>query len=171
MKKIVLLPVFLLLFSSVVFGQTTEKDAKAIAEKIQLLVQNLEFPAGAGPADGTPVKICIIGASPVTTLLKELAGSSSVLFEVTAVSPSDDLKEYHIVYNSSTEISSLPNVLKQVGGAKILTLSSAKDFARYGVMVNLAKEDSDFKYEINTMVLDGVGIKIDSSILNKAVKI
>ena len=48
MNKIVLLPVFLLIFTSAIFGQTTEKDAKAIAEKIQQLVQNLEFPAGAG---------------------------------------------------------------------------------------------------------------------------
>ena len=171
MNKIVLLPVFLLIFTSAIFGQTTEKDAKAIAEKIQQLVQNLEFPAGAGPADGKPVKICVIGDSPVTPLLKELAASSNVPYEVTAVSKTDDLKIYHIVYNPSSEISSLPNVLKQVGGSKILTLSSAKDFARYGVMVNLSKENSDYKYEINTMVLDGVGIKIDSSILKKAVKI
>ena len=77
-------------------------------------------------------------------------------------------------FDETVEVSAvgfLPEFLKGVGAGKILTVSTGKDFARYGVMVNLSKDGSNFKYEINTMVVDGAGLKIDDSILKSATKI
>ena len=172
MKKntLILIFVLLLLFTSSVFSQASEADSKAIAQSILDLVTKATWPKGSGPADG-PVKICVVGDSPVKGSLDALAASTSKPVEIIQASVTDDLSSFHVAYNPSSELGSLAKILKGVGAAKVLTVSSAKDFARYGVMVNLAKDGGKFKYEVNTMVLDGSGIKIDDGILKKATKI
>lgn len=171
MKRIILSVFFVFMFMTTVFSQTSEADASDIANKIVDLAKSTKWPAGAGPVNGAPVKICLVGDTPVKGELEKLATTTSVAIEITTAT--DNLSAYHIVYNPSSELSSLAAVLKQVGSAKTLTVSSAKDFARYGVMVNLLKETgkSEITYEINTMVLDGAGIKLDPNIIKKATKI
>lgn len=170
MKRTMLTSLILLLFLSSTYAQVAASDAKAVAQSIVDLVSTTTWPSGAGPGEGA-VKVCIVGDSPVKASLEELASSSSKSLEISQAALGDDLSAYHVVYNPSGEIASLAKVLKGVGGAKVLTVSTGKDFARYGVMVNLSKDGSKFKYEINTMVVDGAGLKIDDKILSSATKI
>ena len=170
MKKLFILSIAFVLCFSTGFSQITSADAQAAAESIVELISKTTWPGASSPGEGA-VKICVIGDTPVKGALEGLTADAKRPFEVTQVALGDDLSGYHLAFNPSGEISSLAKVLKAVGGGKVLTVSAGKDFARYGVMVNLNKDGGSIKFEINTMVLDGSGIKIDDSILKKATKI
>ena len=59
--------------------------------------------------------------------------------------------------------------MKQASKAKLVTISSAKDFAKYGVMINFVDEGSKVKVQINKMVLDEAGVKLGSKIMKDAI--
>ena len=119
------------------------------------------------------MKIGIINDNQLTQKLNEEGATSSKKYEATALTASDDLTGFHIVFTSSQELKHLAGFLKQVGSKSICTVSNAKDFARYGIMVNFFVPDgkSDINYEVNQMVMDGAGIKLTSGFAKKAIKI
>lgn len=166
MKRIILLLFVLAFFSTSTFGENESEKAELIIK----FVENLEWTQN-GPNGSIPVVVGVFEAEGLTAALKEKSSTSSRTLEIKALTEADDVSGCHLVFTSAKELADLAKFLKKVSKTKAVTISNAKDFARYGVMINLVDEGTKVSYEINTMVLDGAGVKLDSKILKNATKI
>ena len=146
------------------------------AEFIADLINKVDFDQAGDRHDTGRVLIYVVGESQVGTKLQEFAAGESgekKSIEVELVSINDDLGKADILFLSSDDLGDLARVLKKVNGTHTLTVSDAADFARYGVMINFVEEDgsSKVKLEVNRVVLDNVGAKLDSDLLKEAILI
>lgn len=74
----------------------------------------------------------------------------------------------HILYISVTEQSNYINILKSIEGKTILTLSSIKNFANRGGMIELAIKNDGVSLRINLGMTRKSNIVIDSDLLGFA---
>lgn len=162
MKKhlVIIFSVFMFIFITAV----SANEAK-IAESIIDITNNLEWSSN-GPQAGQKIILGVVGDSPVNAELERLASAHPIEIRIKAFT--DDMSDCHVVYTSTTDLKDLAKVLKQAAKAKLVTISSAKDFARYGVMINLMENGAKLNYEVNKMVLDDAGVTLDSKILKNA---
>ncbi len=167
------LPLLLLLIlvnpSSNLLADNNEK-----ADFVFELLDHVEWPAA---NNGSEIKICVLGKSPLLESLQKLAESKSTSSRkiiVSQISLEDDITGCHILVIASTELSDLAVALKKVKNQATLTVSDIKGYARYGVMVNITDQDSSEKkepvIEINKMSAREAGLKISEDLLKKASK-
>jgi hypothetical protein len=160
--RLFLTTLVILIFTTCLLVSADDSAPKQKAEFLMKLVENIEW-SDSGTGKSRPVHVAIVGSSPVTDELQQLTKTKNkIKVDVEEVSLSQELSSYQ-----------LAKLLKKVGNSKIFTVSSSKDFARYGIMVNLFQEKgkSKIKYELNKMVLDGAGLKLKNNFERKAEKI
>lgn len=80
----------------------------------------------------------------------------------------EEPKGVHVLYICRSEASRLDDVLEDVKGKPILTLSDIPGSAKRGVMVNLALEENHIRPEVNLRAARAVGLDFASSFLNFA---
>lgn len=176
MKRSLIVPILVLLSLQAFAQEGSDKHTADKAEFIIKLVDNVRWTSGGGPADTDTVVIAVIGESSLTPILKELSAKESDegrCFEIKEVTLADDLADCHILFLAVDSFAKLAKILKKVDSSKALTVGDARNFARYGVMINLSKEDNSpkLKLEVNTLVLKSAGIELDDKLLKKAIKI
>jgi hypothetical protein len=163
----------ILILTTCLLVSADDSAPKEKAEFLIKLVENIEW-SDSGTGKTRPVQVAIVGSSPVTDELVRLSKEKNkVKVDVEEVSLSQELSSYHLVFTPTDDLGQLAKLLKKVGNSKIFTVSSSKDFARYGIMVNLFQEKgkSKIKYELNKMVIDGAGLKLKNNFERKAEKI
>jgi len=150
----------------------SEIDFKA--DFIVKVTDYVTWPAGAATNAAGEIAIGVLGDSPLTPKLKELAASRSgqgTKMTVTPVTVDDNLAAYQILFLSTEDKAELAQILKKVQNAPVLIISDAYYFARYGVMVNFYKEeggDGKVKFEVNQITLGMAGLKMSSKLLKLA---
>jgi len=168
MKKVYQLAAIILVFFALSI-QVQASDAAVIADKIVKISTDIKWTK---KIDKTvdQIVIGVVGDAAVAAQLEKLAANDDKKsFKVVSKDFSDDLSDCNLIYTSTQELSELAKVLKQAGRAKLVTISNAKDFARYGVMINFIEQDSKLKLEVNKMVLDEAGIELSNKILKDAI--
>jgi hypothetical protein len=158
--------------------QARSLTAEEIAYKADFIVQITDYvtwPAGAGVNARGEISIAVLGDSPLTPKLKELAAARTqggVKMSVSTVTLESDLAPYQILFIATEDKTELAAVLKKIDKAPVLTVSDAYYFARYGVMVNFFSEEVDgkakIKFEVNQMTMSLVGLKMSSKLLKLA---
>lgn len=150
----------------------SEIDFKA--DFIMNLIDDVTWPDKAPKeADGSVV-IGVIGDSPLTAAMTRLAQArkSGTKVTVKVFGENDDLTKCRILFMATEDKTELASILKRVRNAPVLTVSDAYYFARYGVMVNFYTEEDNgkekVKFEVNTMTMGFVGIKMKSTLLELA---
>lgn len=162
-----------LVLTASLFVSADDSDPRKKAEFLINLIENIEW-SDSGTGKIRPISVAVVGSSPVRDELLQLTKNNNKLkINVEEVSLSQELSNYHVVYTPTDDLGQLAQLLKKVGNSKVCTVSSSKDFARYGIMVNLFQENgkSKIKYELNKMVLDGAGLKLKSNFVKDAEKI
>jgi hypothetical protein len=175
MMKLVLVTSSLLLLATVVSAK--DMPAAEINFKADFIVKVTDYvtwPEGATTNAAGEVAIAVLGDSPLTPKLKELAASRTsqgTKMSVTSVTLDDDLTIYQILFIATEDKTELAKVLKKIQNAPVLIISDAYYFARFGVMVNFYKEegsDGKVKFEVNQMTLGMAGLKMSSKLLKLA---
>ncbi len=172
MKKTLLIGITLV-FCFAAMGQSmTEEEIDHKADVIIKIIQFGEWPETAKTdADGNIV-INVVGDSPLTSRLEELAKEESAKgtpVVVKVVSIEDDIAACQILFMATKETADLAKVLKKVDGKPCFTVSDAEYFARYGVMVNFVTVDGKTKFEVNRTTMKMSGLKMSSKMLKMAV--
>ncbi len=171
MKRFIVFALVLTLPISI-FGQGgADADSQFKADFIIKLISYTEWPAGAAAGADGSVVVAVVGESPLTPMLKDLAAKKSAegkKVTVRTISIDDSIAGFQIVFFPSEDKAELAKFLKKVDGNPILTVSDCANFARHGVMVNFVKEEGKVKFEVNTMVVSGNGLKISSQLLKLA---
>jgi len=157
------------------YGQNVDDQVLSYEAAMSIkFIEYLTWPEGSGPASGKPTIISVLGDSPITPKLKQLASFSSLKIKpkVQTVSADDDLSTTNILFITTTDKSELNKIIEKIKDFHLLTISSSDGFAKLGVMVNFFSENIDgrtkVKFEVNLDAVKNKGLKIASSLLKLA---
>jgi hypothetical protein len=127
-----------------------------------------EWPATSLSA-GT-ISLCVAGRDPFGGALSSIEGrpvGNASLRVVPGVSDSA-LKSCQMLFINEPDSRRRLDVLRQVAGMPVLTISDAEGFARNGGMIGLVLADSRLGFEINLKATKGARLRLSSQLLRLA---
>lgn len=128
----------------------------------------VQWPANAFAQPDSPIVIGILGEDPFGTVLDRVLAGKKVngrVFLVKRLKSVTDLKECHIVFVSSSEMTHLADAIHVVKGMPILTIGEIPGFAKRGGMINLVLEDNKVHFEVNVEAAKEADLNISSRLL------
>jgi hypothetical protein len=121
----------------------------------------------------SPIIIGILGDNPFhddlarTVRNKTIDDHPLVIKELRAPS---DATNCHILFISSSEKNRLPEILKSLRDASVLTVGEMDGFTENGGMINLVIKDQKIRFQINNGEAAKAGLKISSKLMSLALR-
>ncbi|MBL9202335.1 MAG: YfiR family protein [Opitutaceae bacterium] len=147
----------------------SEAELKAaFVPKFPLFVQ---WPAAAAKPASLPLVIGVLDGAEIMPHLEALVTGRSVGGRPLSLKVCRDAREArqcHIVFLGSGDAGRIQEVLRQLEGASVLTVSDAPDFASQGGMVNLVTTSRRVRLEVNLDAIQRVALRIDPQLLQMA---
>jgi hypothetical protein len=144
---------------------TEEYQLKAIF--LFNFAQFVEWPAEVFQEPDSPIVIGILGKDPFGVFLQETVEGEQVNGHPLVIEHYDnvnDIKNCHILFiNQST--TRLDDVLKELEGKDILTVSDGNNFTKLGGMIRFKNDSKKIKLQINLTAVKGSDITISSKLL------
>ena len=128
----------------------------------------VQWPSNAFAQPDSPIVIGILGEDPFGTILDRVLEGKKVngrVFLVKRLKSVLDLKECHIVFVSSSEMTHLIEAIHSVKGMPILTIGEIPGFAKRGGVINLVLEDNKVHFEVNVEAAKAADLTISSRLL------
>lgn len=125
------------------------------------------------PADSCadqPFLLCVLGSTSLSDAMLALQGKAvgQRRVEVLPRSSREPLKGCAMVFIDSTAIDRLPQVLNELRGAAVLTVSDSPGAGRQGVMLNMAVSPGRFNFEANLDAARFARLRLDARLLRMA---
>jgi len=131
----------------------------------------VEWPVSAFADAGSPVRICVTGEDPFgPTLDRTLEGESvnGRRVEAARLSPDGNLRNCHVLFISRSERESIPQIISDLRGSNVLTVSEAPGFADRGGVIEFVIEEGKVRFYINASAAEAAGLKLSSRLLRVA---
>lgn len=132
----------------------------------------IEWPANASAATRDHLVIGVIGDDPFGPLLDETVRPKSVADDprlvVRRFTRLEDVVNANILFISSSEAERLPQILRILDGASVLTVGEMDRFAERGGMIALKLEDKKVRFDINLDSVRRANLKLSSHLLKLA---
>ena len=135
----------------------------------------VQWPASTFPQPDSPIVIAILGQDHFGTTLdrvlegKKVNGRPFVIKRLKTVSELlksvAELKDYQILFISSSEMPRLAETIQIVKSIPVLTIGEAPGFAKNGGMINLILEDNRVRFEVNVEAAKEADLNISSRLL------
>ena len=135
----------------------------------------VQWPAATFPQPDSPIVIAILGQDHFGTTLdrvlegKKVNGRPFVIKRLKTVSELlksvAELKDYQILFISSSEMPRLAETIQIVKSIPVLTIGEAPGFAKNGGMINLILEDNRVRFEVNVEAAKEADLNISSRLL------
>ena len=125
-------------------------------------------------AKGDSFDVCVLGQDPFGPALDAtVAGETIDRAHVVAkrISRPQDAAHCRILFISSSEDGQLKEILAELDGASVLTVSDAPQFARRGGMVQFILDGNKVRFEVNLPAAERVGLNLSSELLKLAVNV
>ena len=167
-----ILPPLLLELSFVFPVQTTtstEYQVKAVF--LFNFTQFVQWPANAFPEEQAPLVIGVLGDDPFGLFLDETVQGERVNGHPLVVRrflSAEDAKPCHILFINWGKGDRLKQILADLKGRSVLTVSDAADFARQGGMVRFFTENNKIRIRINLEATKAADLTISSKLLRFA---
>ena len=132
------------------------------------LTRFVEWPPSSYPDSQAPTVICILGRDPFGNSLRSMTSkqtSTSRPVQVRQITNHVGARGCHVLYISSSERKSVPQILRAVQGANILTVAELSQFAAKGGMVQFELEEKQVHFSINLDASLRADLKISSRLL------
>lgn len=134
-------------------------------------IQLVDWPARESGAAAGPIKICVIGGAALGEALagledREIDGRRIQVSSAAAANAS--LPEQHIVILGRAAQDQLPEILKRLEGADVLTVGDLPQFARKGGMIGFVTENGRVRLEINLRAARRAGLKVSGKLMEVA---
>ena len=129
------------------------------------------WPDDAFERSGSALIIGVLGEDPFGAVLEETVRDKTVMGKKLTVKRFvrvQDAVNSHILFLSSSEESHLPQILKWLERATVLTVSDMEEFAERGGMVAFTVEDQKVRFNVNVGAVERVGLKMGSQLLKLA---
>lgn len=153
-----------------IWAQTaTEYQIKAAF--LYNFIKFVQWPPESFPDEDQPFVIGILGDDPFGPILDRVVQGKLVNGRKLVVWRSDTLTQLrgaHLVFISRSERGRLRQVLRELAGKPILTVSEIDGFARLGGMINFRMQGDRVRFEINPEAVRAAGLKMSSKLLSLA---
>jgi len=124
---------------------------------------------GTPAGTSTPLRIAVLGSDPFGQHLDDLQGKTVRGRPVVRrLSRLEDAGKSDVLYISPSEKANLQQILKQLRGRPVLTVSDFPGFCRLGGMVNLVVQQNRVTFEVNNGAAQRSRIRISSKLLKLA---
>jgi len=130
----------------------------------------IEWPQNADTADMQEFVIGIIGQDPFGSDISVIEGKSvnGQTLRVIQADSLNELKNIRVLFISSSAENRLGEILGKLRGQPVLTVGDTNGYANAGVMINLFKQESKIRFEINPAAAEEAGLRISSHLLRLA---
>ena len=119
----------------------------------------------------SPVVIGVLGQNPFGGVLEETIQNQTLnsrLFIVKYSPNLQELKTCQIIFISQSEKGSVRDILSQLRGSSVLTVSDVDNFAENGGIIHFIREENKVRFEINREAAEQANLKISSKLLSLA---
>ncbi len=156
---------------TVTLGQVIADEYQIKAAFLLNFARFVEWPPAALGSPGTPLVIGIIGDDPFGEALRQGIYQQSVdghPLEVRHLRWTDSFDCCRLLFIAASEVSHTGEILKAVSGAGRLTVADFDSFARRGGMIEFRTINHRVRFDVNTVVASGSGVRISSKLLTLA---
>lgn len=154
-----------------VFSQNQPSEWEVKAAFLFNFAKFIDWPESKLPLTA-PLVIGVVGEDPFKEDLEKTIGGKNVLghpIQTRRFTGINEARQAHILFISDSERRRVPQILKTLSGASVLTVSEMDDFCDQGGMINFKIVANKVKFEINQQIAENEGLKISSKLLNVAV--
>ena len=147
----------------------TEYQLKAVF--LFNFAQFVDWPQESFPEAQTPLVIGVLGEDPFGTYLDEIVGGETVnnrQLEIQRYRRVDEMKTCHILFISQSESKRLEQIVADLKGRSILTVSDSLGFTRYGGMIRFVTDKNKLRLRINLEAATAANLTISSKLLRPA---
>jgi hypothetical protein len=133
----------------------------------------VEWPPAAFAKDDSPIVLGILGESPLGSVLEQTIQGKKVNsreLEVTKLPSTAGATNCHILFIGTSDKARLPEILKGLGRASVLTVGEADGFTESGGMINFVRQGNKIRFQINEAAAKSAGLKISSKLLSLAAR-
>lgn len=119
----------------------------------------------------SPIVIASFGTDDVCDILEEFSKKQNDNQFIVVKRLKKKISEVtgcNLLFISQTEQSQLPQILKQLEGTNVLTVSDIPGFASHGGMIGFFIEQNKVKIEINVKATTKAGLKVSAKLLEVA---
>jgi hypothetical protein len=130
--------------------------------------QFVEWPKAAFQQPGDPLVIAILGPDPFGPVMDTFVRGENVQGHPLRVERHlriADIKTCHILYVNEPDEAKLAEILSQLKGRNILTVSDAGRFAEQGGMIHLVKENNKMRFRVNLAAATEAKLTVSSKLL------
>lgn len=129
------------------------------------------WPDDAFQRSGDSLIIGVLGEDPFGGILEETVRDKTVMgkkLTVKRFARVQDAMKSHILFLSASEEGNLPQMMKALEKANVLTVSDMDQFAEHGGMIAFTVEDQKVRFTINIGAVERAGLKMGSQLLKLA---
>jgi hypothetical protein len=128
----------------------------------------VEWPPAALPKPSSPLIVGVLGENPFHDALEKTikckkVDEHPVIFM--QFRTATDANNCHILFISRSEKARLPQILKQLNGRNVLTVSEMPGFTKAGGIINFVVNGTNQGFQINNDAANRAGLKISSKLL------
>ncbi len=140
------------------------------AAMIYKILSYVEWPSEILLAENSPLNICVVGSGAMDNVVPALNGQRQKGHPLIArkITIADDAKKCQVLVINTSERLQLPAIIEKTQQLPLLTISDLNGFSEGGGTVELAKEGSKIRLEINLSAARQHRIKISSQLLKLA---
>ncbi|HYD49608.1 MAG TPA: YfiR family protein [Terriglobales bacterium] len=122
-------------------------------------------------APGETFPICVYGEETLAAQLHRVVGGKAIdarPIEVREVDQPGEMRQCRILFVGEVEPAAIADLLRQLHGASVLTVSDHEDFARSGGIVQFRRDGNRLRLDINLEKAEQANLKISSQLLKLA---
>jgi YfiR/HmsC-like len=140
------------------------------AAMIYNILSYVEWPVELLLAENSPLTICIAGSGAMDSVIPALNGQHQKGHPLIAreITTADDAKKCQVLIINTSERLQLPAIFEKTQQLSLLTISDLNGFSEAGGIVELAKDGTKIRLEINLSAARQHRIKISSQLLKLA---
>lgn len=131
----------------------------------------VEWPPSMFPDAEAPLVVGVLGHDPFGDHLRAATQGRTAYgrpIVVRSVRHGEQLRQCHVLFVSASEEGRIPDVLRTVGTAGVLTVGDSPGFAEAGGTMNFVIEASRVKLEVNIGAAERARVRISSKLLTLA---
>lgn len=164
-----------LLLAAVLAGARPVAPAAQVAStdevKAAFLFHFAKFVQWPDEASAGPLTIGVLGNDAVAEALHAFGRGKTVAARalvVRRINASEDLAGFHVLFVGQAEKNRLPDVMRRVWGAGILTVSDIDGFCDAGGVIALMQEGRHLRFDISLDAAERSRLKVSSKLLSLA---
>lgn len=158
-----------LVFSNA-FADDAERETRIKAAVVYKLAKFVEWPATSFEHARSPLRLCLLGDTPVADALQAAVGRTVRNRPVT-ISRTEDLvagEPCHVLYVSRTQQQRLAAVLARLADRPVLSVSEIEGFAQRGGIVGLIRRGKRLGFQVNVGSARRAGLAVSAPLLELA---